>query len=109
MDSLWFWGLCGAFAYAAPALTLKLKENHIAWRLPMADFVIAMALGPIFSRTIGPAIAYYFPWTAKPDMVALAFMIGLCANQAAPMISKAVSKAAAGWVIRRAKIEDASQ
>lgn len=87
---LCFWGFFGAFSYASYVLTMKLKEAPKAWRIPLAEYVIALIMGTVFGRAFAPAIAYYFPWTGKPDMVALAFMIGLCANPAAPIISKAV-------------------
>lgn len=104
MHELWFWGFCGAFCYAAYVLVMRLKEDPTAWRLPCAEFAIALVLGPIFSRAFAPALAYYFPWMAKPDMVALSVMVGLCANPAAPLLSKVV----VSRVIRKIASGDAS-
>ncbi len=91
----WFWGLCGAFAYAAPRLLAVLREavqapGPFRWADAVAEFFVAMACGPIFAVGFTPWIGHRWGWLVEPNDVALAISIGLLANPAAPSLSKAI-------------------
>lgn len=90
---LWFWGLCGTFAYAAPRLHTVLREARVApgpfrWGDPVAEFVISMACGCIWSVAGTPWVGHRWHWTVEPNAVALAAVLGYLANAAAPLLSK---------------------
>lgn len=92
---LWFWGLCGAFAYAAPRLHAVLREARVApgpfrWVDPTAEFVIALVIGCIGAVAGTPAIGHRFHWMVEPNDVALAVVLGYLANQAPPLLSKSL-------------------
>lgn len=92
---LWFWGACGAFAYAAPLLIRRLGVRP-APTAPtqtfqhVADFVVAVLCGMIAGHGLAPAIGFRAPWLVQPNHVALAIVIGYLANAGAPALSKAL-------------------
>lgn len=99
---LWFWGLCGAFAYAAPRMHTVLKEARVApgpflWGDAVIEFVIALVCGCIFAVAGTPWIGHRFHWTVEPNDVALAVVMGYLANQAPEMLSKAGLR----WVAKK--------
>lgn len=89
----WFWGLCGAFAYAAPRFHAVVREARVApgpfrWGDAATEFSISMACGCICSVAGTPWVGHRAPWTVEPNDVALAVVLGYLANQAAPLLSK---------------------
>ncbi len=100
----WFWGLAGAFIFAAMELLAGLFEARAPAERParvhhLLKFFVALATGAICAEA-------FTPWaTALPflgDMISnggdpgrlhgIAAMIGLMANSAAPRIAEALNK-----------------
>lgn len=100
---LWFWGLAGAFIFAAPELTAGLFEdraraNHAPRLQHILRFVVALATGAICAESFS---AWVLAWPLIEAMLknddpaslrGIATMIGLIANSAAPGIVRALNK-----------------
>lgn len=83
-----FWGLLGAFVYAAPRLLVTLSEIQTAGRrwLPWAEFVLALTFGPIGAAAFTPIGSDMVGWKGAANLRALALMIGMVANPIAPAV-----------------------
>lgn len=81
----WFWGLCGAFIYAAPRFSACLYGSSSA---PCGKCVIdgafAMVVGPIAAAAFTASISARLGLKADGDMNAASALIGLLANPVAP-------------------------
>jgi hypothetical protein len=103
MELEWWalWGLLGAFVYAAPRLVVAIGEAQAVGRSAfrqLAEFLVALAFGPIFSVGFGPWAAHWLEKEGHPETRALALVIGMVANPLAP----ALVKVATGEILRRA-------
>lgn len=82
----WFWGLCGAFIYAAPKLSACLFGS--APSAPCArclvDAAFAIIIGPLAAASFNDSLAAHFGYSAQRDLNASAAVIGLLANPVAP-------------------------
>lgn len=94
------WGFLGAFVYAAPRLIVAWSEARAAAKpfgMRVAEFVIALTFGPIFAAGFGPFAAHYLGREADQEVRALALVIGMVANPAAPLLVRLVT----GDILRR--------
>jgi hypothetical protein len=99
---MWFWGLCGAFAYAGPRLMKAWRETeHTPWRwwiMHLSEAAQCLIVGVIFATVATPFLGHRFPWTVEPSPIALATAIGLYANQAEPILRKLMTR----WITKQA-------
>lgn len=89
LEGFALWGLLGAFVYAAPRLVVAFSEQRegppVLW-LPVAEFVIALACGPIGAAGFTQLIADFIRKSNPADLRAIALVIGMVANPLAPSI-----------------------
>lgn len=85
-----FWGLCGAFVYAAPRLLVSLTELISGaparlW-LVLAEFAVSLSFGPIGAAGFSQFVANTLHQTTVPELRAIAVVIGMIANPTAPLL-----------------------
>lgn len=81
------WALAGAFAYATPRLitaTFDAKPNGSRGKA-VAEYVFALATGPIAGAGIGPYLAAELHRSTGTECRALAIITGLLVNPVAPV------------------------
>jgi hypothetical protein len=82
-----FWGLLGAFAYGAPRLIVALSESPRNRWSPWAEFIVALVVGATGSGAFVALAANLMHWGSDvSSQRALAVVIGLVANPAAPSV-----------------------
>ncbi len=101
---LWFWGLCGAFGYAFPRLLKAWKETENTpgrwWAQNLMEAMIRIGVGVIFATAATPFIGHRYPWTVDPSPICLATVLGLYANQAEPMLTRAINR----WIRKQTDV-----
>jgi hypothetical protein len=83
-----FWGLLGAFVYAAPRLLVVLAEKaptKPVW-IHLAEFLLALCLGPIGASAFTPIVAEIIGWHGDANLRATALVVGMVANPIAPTV-----------------------
>lgn len=81
------WGLAGAFIYAGPNLLLCIQKCR-AEGCPITDcimeFVVAMVIGGLAAEISAPYLSAFLRQTEPHQVRAIAGVVGLVANRAAP-------------------------
>lgn len=85
------WGLAGAFVYGAPRLVVALTQSTEPRWAPWAEFMVALSIGPIAAAGFGDLVAHWLNLTGAANQRALAVVIGLVANPAAPTVVRVVT------------------
>ena len=83
-----FWGVLGAFVYAAPRLLVSIsdfKPDRRAW-MPWGEFAIAMLIGAIGAAACGGLVASTIHQTQSADLRAIGLILGMVANPVSPAI-----------------------
>lgn len=109
------WGFLGAFIYAASKLiTATLGDQEItdrAKRKELAQFMLALCVGPVASIAVTPVVLARLGADVTPATVALG--VGLCANAGWPIfvggMVPAMRKASAQWFAAIARALDGKQ
>jgi hypothetical protein len=95
----WFWGLGGAFIYAAPrwiAALVAARNNVGTVAICMLEFAVALAIGAIAAAAFGSLV---LETLHLKDENAISAMIGLFANTVSPRLVEPVSTAVANRVL----------
>lgn len=88
------WGVLGAFVYAAPRVLVSWADSRSTDKpmLPhIAEFLISLTFGPIFSAGFGPFVAGYLTRESSHELRAIALVIGMVANPASPLVVKLIT------------------
>lgn len=94
-----FWGFLGAFVYAAPRFLLVWSEGwKKSLRLAFAEFLVALATGPIGAAGFGPVIAVTIHRTDDASSRAVAIVLGMLANPMAPKVVSLVGGNVMRWL-----------
>jgi hypothetical protein len=103
-DAPAWWGMLGAFPYAAPRLlacVFAAKEHQAGTLRCWAEFVVAMATGAIMAAAFGPWVQVAFRHGSPEELRGICSMIGLLSNRVAPMFVDNLSGIAAGVLTGR--------
>ena len=97
------WGLAGAFIYAAPNLstclfTRKAGDGFGAIGRCVLDFAVALVIGALASAAFAQWAQAFLKRTGPEELRAIAAVIGLLANPAAPRLTARLSS----WLIKKA-------
>lgn len=86
---LWFWGVSGAFVYAANALIFSLWADGATVRSRLrgvAEFVTALITGAIFAQGFSGVAEHLIERWIKTEPVAVALTIGWASNYLWPKL-----------------------
>ena len=76
-----FWGLLGAFVYAAPRFVISVAGGKLA--MPMLEGLVALAIGPISAAGFGQFLGATVHQTSIAELRAIAVVIGMISNPVA--------------------------
>lgn len=97
-----WWGFLGAIVYAAPKLLACVFETRTDSRHPLAfcilEFIVALFIGVVVAEMFAPWMMVFLKRDGQVELRAIAGLIGLLANPAAPVVVKGFTGRIGGMI-----------
>lgn len=97
-----FWGVLGAFVYAAPRWLVCHRDKGCTTHACNLQFAVAVIIGAIAAAGFAPALASWLNRLHDQDVRAISTLVGVLANPVSPRVVRLLSD----FVIRKISVGD---